>query len=67
MKSRNLAAHWKETTIQTSTASYQVLELVHNLFKNLSTTACDINQSILLPTRINLHTTNPYFLISPTT
>ena len=34
----NMAARGQESTIQTDLASYQVLEIVHNLFSNLSTT-----------------------------
>ena len=36
---RNLAARWQDTTIQTAPISYQVLEIVHNLFATLSDTA----------------------------
>ena len=66
MKSSNMAARWQDPTIQTAPASYQFLELVHNLFTTLSTTSCKIPQSSLLPTMITVPDTNPSFLISPT-
>ena len=66
MKDSNLAARWKDPTIQTTPVSYQFLELVHNLFATLSATECNIPQSSLLLTMIYVPATNPSFLISPT-
>ena len=66
MIASNLASRWQEPTIQTAPASYQVLELMHNLFTTLSATSCNINQSSILPTMITVPDTNPSLLISPT-
>ena len=66
MTASNLVARWQEPTIQTDPVSYKVMELVHNLLANLSATACNITQSSLLPTMINLPATKPSFIISPT-
>ena len=61
---RNLVDLWQDPTIQTAPISYQILELVNNLFADLSATACNIPLSSLLPTMINVPDTNSYFLIS---
>ena len=66
MIASNMMARWKEPIIQTAPESYQVLELVHNLFATLSTTSCNIPQSSLPPTTIIVPDTNPSFLILPT-
>ena len=62
-----MAARWQDPTIQTNPASYQILDIVHNLFTTLISTACNIYQSSILPNIVHVPTTNPSFLISPTT
>ena len=45
MTASNMAARWKEPTIQNAPASYQVMEIMHNLFATLRATARNIPQS----------------------
>ena len=66
MKENNLAARWQEPTIRTAPASYQVLELVHNLFAAVSATASNIPPSCFIPTLVSNPVATPSFLISPT-
>ena len=66
MRSKNLAARWQEPTIRTASASYQVLELVHNLFAAVSATASNIPPSSFIPTLVSAPIRTSSFLISPT-
>ena len=66
MTASNIAACWQEPTIQTAPASYQVLDLVHNLCASLNVTAWNIPQSSLLLTIITVPDNNTYLLIPPT-
>ena len=65
MITQNLAARWQEPTIRTAPASYQVLELVHNLFAHLSATASNLPPSCLVPVTVTSPNSCPTFAISP--
>ena len=53
MTAKNLAARWQEPTIRTAPASYQVLELIHNLFSALSATASNLPPSCSISVMTN--------------
>ena len=65
MIAKNLAARWQEPTIRTAPASYQVLELVHNLFAALSATASNLPPSCLVPINITSNIQLSSFAVSP--
>ena len=65
MITKNLAARWQEPTIRTAPASYQVLELAHNLFVALSATALNLPPSCLVPVTITSTSKLSSFAVSP--
>ena len=65
MVHKNLAARWQSPTIRTAPATYQVLELVHNLFATLSATASNMPQSSLVPIHLSSPHHNTSYLIPP--
>ena len=65
MISSNLAARWQEPTIRTATATYQVLELIHNLFAIISGTASNLPPSSLIPVAIHLPVCSQAYVFSP--
>ena len=65
MVSKNLAAKWQDPLIKTAPATYQILELVHNLFATLSATASNLPPSSLIPINLQSPHHNSSYLVSP--